>query len=120
VNLINLVFRFCLELNTLIVIGVWGWDTTNTWLRYVLAIGLPLLAATIWGVFNVPEDPSRSGRAPVVVPGVVRLMIEILFFATGAWAFYAIGLRSIGQVFIGLVIVHYVLSYNRLKWLIRQ
>jgi hypothetical protein len=59
---INLALRFLLELAALYFIGRWGWVQYDGIWRYILAIGLPLVAATIWGVFRVPDD----GGAPVV------------------------------------------------------
>jgi hypothetical protein len=118
--LLNLVFRFCLEMASLIAVGMWGWHPTDGWLRYVLAIGLPLILSTIWGVFNVPGDPSRSGNAPVVVPGILRLFIELIFFACGAYAFLSLGYQAIGGTFIILVILHYLASFNRISWLLKR
>ena len=79
-NPINLAVRFLLEIFSLAVIGVWGWKQSDSWEKYVLAIGLPVIAAVIWGTFAVANDPSRSGNAPVPVSGIVRLGIEFLFF----------------------------------------
>ncbi|WP_280456932.1 DUF2568 domain-containing protein, partial [Nocardia carnea] len=39
--------------------------------RWLLVVLLPVVAAAAWGVFAVPDDPSRSGAAPVAVPGPV-------------------------------------------------
>jgi hypothetical protein len=49
---------------------------------------IPLLAATAWGVFNVKGDPSRSGKAPVPVPGIVRLLLELAFFGSATLALF--------------------------------
>lgn len=119
-HLLNLVVRFCLEMTALVGVGMWGWRQSDGWMRYVLAIGLPLIFSTIWGVFNVPEDPSRSGSAPVVVPGIVRLVIEIAFFACGAYAFFAIEKTTVAGVFVVLVVMHYLVSFNRIIWLLER
>ena len=87
-NPINLAVRFLLEIFSLAVIGIWGWKQSDNWERYVLAIGLPVIAAVIWGTFAVANDPSRSGNAPVPVSGIVRLCIEFLFFGFATWALY--------------------------------
>jgi hypothetical protein len=119
-HLLNLVFRFCLEMTSLIAIGMWGWHQADGWLRYVFAIGLPLIFSTIWGVFNVPNDPSRSGNAPVVVQGIVRLIIELMFFACGGYAFLSLGYTAIGGTFIVLIVLHYLVSINRITWLLNN
>ena len=86
----------------------------------MLAIGLPVAAAVIWGTFAVPNDPSRSGRAPVPVPGVVRLGIELATFGFGAWALYDTGSTTLSLIFAAIVVVHYLASYDRVAWLFRQ
>jgi hypothetical protein len=116
---INLAVRFILELAAWGAMGYWGWTRAEGTLRFVLAIGLPVAAAAIWGTFAVPNDPSRSGRAPVPVPGVVRLGIELATFGFGAWALYDTGSTTLSLIFAAIVVVHYLVSYDRVAWLIR-
>ena len=85
---INLFIRFLLEVIALILMGYWGWRQSDGWLQFILAIALPIIATVIWGIFNVPDDPSRSGKAPIVVHGLLRLAIELSFFAFATWAIY--------------------------------
>jgi hypothetical protein len=66
-NALNLAVRFLLELAALYAFGRWGWNQRADFMRYVLMIGLPLIAATLWGVFRVPGDASANGNAPVAV-----------------------------------------------------
>jgi hypothetical protein len=117
---INLALRFLLELSAWGAMGYWGWTQGQGGLRFVLAIGLPVLAAALWATFAVPGDPSRSGRAPVPVPGLLRLALELATFAVGAWALYDAGHALLSLVFGGIVVVHYLVSYDRIQWLIRQ
>ena len=76
----NLILRFLLEIIALISLGIWSWKQSESWFRLVLAIGIPIIAAIIWGIFAVPNDPSRSGAAPVVTAGFIRLIIEFGIF----------------------------------------
>lgn len=117
---INLALRLVLEIAGLVVIAYWGWSQHDGWLRFVLAIGLPLLAAILWGTFAVPEDPSRSGKAPVPVPGTVRLALELAFFAFAAWALYDAGNTTLGLILAAIVVIHYAFSYDRIAWLLKQ
>jgi hypothetical protein len=51
---INLAIRFLLELVALLAMGIWDWQQREGWLRLVLAVGIPLTAALLWGIFAVP------------------------------------------------------------------
>lgn len=117
-NPINLVFRFILEMAALAGMAYWGWSQNAGLARFAWAIGLPLAAAILWGTFAVPADPSRSGKAPVPVPGAVRLLLELVVFGAGAWAWYAAGITWLGTGMALAVVLHYVLSYDRVIWLL--
>jgi hypothetical protein len=116
----NLVVRFILELTALFSMGLWAWKQHDGFLRFILAIGIPVIAAAIWGIFAVPNDPSRSGSVPVPVPGIVRLVFELAFFAFAAWALLDAGYNRISLVFLIVAIIHYCLSYDRISWLVKQ
>lgn len=117
---INLTIRFLLEIIALISIGTWGWNKTDGFYRYILAIGLPVLIAVIWGIFAVPNDPSRSGQTVVVTSGIIRLGIEFSIFAIATLAIFNIGQQKISYAFALIVIIHYVVSYDRVLWLLEN
>ena len=119
-NPINLAFRFLLEIAGLVALGFWGWNQTEGILRFVLALGIPLIAAVLWGTFAVPDDPSRSGKAPVPVPGIVRLLLELAFFGIATWSILDYGATTVGWVYGIVVLAHYLISYDRVLWLIRR
>jgi hypothetical protein len=116
-NPINLTLRFLLELAALYAMGYWAWTQNDRLLRIVLTIGLPLFAATMWGVFRVPGDPKD---APVAIEGWLRLILEAVFFG-GAIALLVLAGRSTAAlIFAVLVIGHYITSYDRIQWLLSQ
>ena len=117
---INLAVRFLLEIAALLSMGFWGYQQSDSWLRFVMAIGLPLIAAVIWGTFAVPDDPSRSVKAPVPVPGILRLVIEIAIFGFGAWALCNLEYTLLSLILGVTVIIHYIVSYDRIGWLIKK
>ncbi len=117
---INLALRFLLEMIGLVALGVWGWGQGEGLFRFVLGLGLPVLAAVLWGTFAVPEDPSRSGKAPVQVSGVVRLLLEFGFFAAATAALFFVGGPLVALIFGLIVLLHYAISYDRILWLVRQ
>ncbi len=114
----NLALRFGIEVACLVALGAAGWRLTDdTAQRTVLAITLPLIAVVAWTVFNVPGDTSRSGAAPVVVPGAIRLAVELAVIGGGVVALAA--WRPTVAAALGVVtIVHYVASIERLQWLL--
>ena len=117
---LNLAVRFLLELSALSALGLWGWRHGDGVWRFVIAAAIPLIAAALWGTFAVPGDPSRSGSAPVPVAGLLRLALEIGFFASATWALYDLKYAVLTAVFGAAVVIHYLLSYDRVSWLISQ
>jgi hypothetical protein len=118
-NPLNLVVRFLLEILALVALGAWAKAQFPGALGFVLMILVPLLAATIWGIFNVKGDPSRSGAAPVPVPGIIRLLIELAFFGFAAWALFTLN-PTYAWIFGAVTLAHYLLSYDRIIWLLKR
>ncbi len=113
----NLAFRFVLEISALVAIGVGVYAIASGPLAWVPAITLPVVAAVMWGRFNVPGDKSRSGQAPVAVPGSVRLMIELAIFGIAVVALSFASPVAAG-VLGAAVAIHYLLSLGRIRWLV--
>jgi hypothetical protein len=111
-----LLVRFLLELGALLALGYWGWTQHAGVMRVLLALGVPLVAAAAWGTFRVPGYP---GKAPVAVPGPVRLLLEAAFFAGAVWALYAAQRPQRGLVFGVIVVLHYLASYDYVLKLLR-
>lgn len=115
---VNLGLRFALEIAALLALGAWGSRQGEGVFSIVLALGVPVVAAALWGIFNVPNDPSRSGKSPVPVPGVVRLLYEVVFFGFATWALFSMGSATLSLAFGVVAIIHYILSYDRVQWLV--
>jgi hypothetical protein len=118
---LNLALRFCLELALIYSLGLWGSTRSDHGLlRIVGAVSLPLIAALVWGVFAVPDDPSRSGDAPVAIPGALRLVLELGLFASAVAALHASHAQRFALALAVLTLVHYALSLDRIAWLLRR
>ncbi|MGD8791110.1 MAG: YrdB family protein [Anaerolineae bacterium] len=117
---LNLAVRFLLEIAALVAIGYWGFYEHTGMLKFALGIGLPLFAAAVWATFRVPGDRSASGNAPVAVPGLVRLLLELALFALAAWALYDAGRTVLALLLSSVTMVHYIVSYDRIAWLVQR
>ncbi|MCA9951315.1 MAG: YrdB family protein [Anaerolineales bacterium] len=117
---LNLALRFLLEIAAYLAMAYWGWTQNTGIMRVVWTIGLPFFWMILWAIFAVPNDPSRSGKAPVPVPGFARLVLEAAYFASATWAINASGFNLGAIIFAVVVVTHYLLSYDRIRWLLRQ
>ena len=99
----NLALRFLLELCALVALGYWGFATASgAMAKVALGIGAPLVAAVVWGVFVAP-------RAPVGLPGVVVLLLQVLVFGSAAAGLVATGHRTLALVFAVVVVINSIL-----------
>lgn len=73
-------------------------------LGWVLGIGLPVLAATLWGILLAPKS-SRQVRDPA------RLGMEVLIFGGAVAALVGAGKESLAAVLGGLVALHLALTF---------
>ena len=117
----QLALRFGLEVGALVALGDWAFHAAGAGPKGWLAgLGLPALAATAWATFAVPGDRSRSGRAPVPVPGWLRLTLELGLFAAAGAALGARHHTTALLVFLVALGVHHLVSPARHLWLLRQ
>ena len=114
----NLALRFGLEVAALIALGAASWTTSSGPTRWAAVVIVPAVAVASWGLFNIADDPSRSGQAPVEVAGWLRLAIELAVLGGAAAALALTGrpLVALGLAF--LIVVHYAASWRRIQWLL--
>lgn len=117
---LNLAIRFLLEMTALVSSGVWAYGLDDSFMGIVYAVLTVLLLMILWGVFNVPNDPSRSGKAPMVVKGWLRLLIEFAIFSFGIWTMNQVCEALYSCIFGGLIVLHYLVSYERIIWLLKR
>lgn len=115
----NLALRFGLELAALTGLAAAAWRLGSGPTRWVGVVVVPIAAAIVWGVFNVLNDPSRSGAAPVEVNGWARLALELAILGGGAAAVAFVARPELGLA-LGLAILgHYLASLDRVEWLVQ-
>jgi hypothetical protein len=106
---VQLALRFVLEVCALAALGYSGWHIARpVWLRLLVAVALPLVAAIVWGRWVAPKashpvsDPLRLipewvvfGGAAVALAVIDHLLLAaLLAVAAGAnrFALYKLGL----------------------------
>lgn len=96
----NEVLAFLLEIIALLILADWGWhrgEATGT--RLLQAIGAPLLAAVLWGLFAAP-------RARFKIPLAGQVAVKIVVFGWATWALFDLDLPVLGLLFALVVIVN--------------
>lgn len=89
----NLALRFLLEVGALAGLAYWGWQTgTILATRVLLGIGVPLIAAAMWGRFIAPKAPRR-------LEDPVRAGLEIMVFGAATVALVSAGAAMTGAIF---------------------
>jgi hypothetical protein len=98
--LANEALAFLLELVALAALGYWGFHVGHgTAARLALAIGAPLLAAVVWGLFAAP-------RATFKVPTAGVVAVKVLVFGSATAAFFGTGHPVLGIVFAIVVVAN--------------
>jgi hypothetical protein len=116
-----LAFRFLLELGLLAGLGYWGWHLGNGGAAgAALAVVFPLVAAVLWAVFRVPNDPSANPRAIVPVHGWLRLAMEVALIGLAAYGVWTSGSRAAAETLLTAAVIQYAVTWERIVWLLRS
>lgn len=114
---LNLLLRFGLELVLVGIYAYWSWHSFDGFQKYLFSLLIPLAGMLLWGIFKVPGDP---GKAIVAIPGWVRLLLEILLFVLGFWMLRSLQLFKAANLFATISILHYLISWERIRWLLES
>ncbi|MDQ4044857.1 MAG: hypothetical protein M3173_05345 [Chloroflexota bacterium] len=68
----------------------------------------------------VPNDPARNPISVIVVPGWVRLLIELVIFGVAVWSLLVFVSRAASESFLTAAGVVYIVAWDRTCWLLRQ
>ena len=117
----QLALRFVLEIGALAAISVWAWHAAGHGaMGWAAAVAAFLAVAAAGGTFAVPDDPSRSGKAPVAVSGWLRMALELAVFFGGAAAMASLHAWRWFDPFIAGLVVHHVGTRARIQWLLQK
>ncbi|GAA3080441.1 hypothetical protein JOF29_004820 [Kribbella aluminosa] len=101
----NLLLAFLVEILALGVFARWGWDTGGTTVtRVLLAVGLPLVAAVLWGLFAAPT--AARGQVP-------RWIVKVLVFGLAGAALWSMGHPLLGIVFVVVVAANLAIIHTQ-------
>ncbi len=83
----------------------WGFQTgQSTIVKIGLGIGIPLLAAVIWGLFMAPNSSMR-------LHGAAYLALKLLLFGLAVAALITTGNDALGIVLGVVVVINTILLY---------
>ncbi|GAB4021240.1 YrdB family protein [Spirosoma koreense] len=89
----NQVLYFLVELSMFSSLGYLGFRSDlPVWGKYLAGIGLPLLAATLWGIFAAPRSAYRLDTP-------YRAVFALLLFGLTALLLYRTGYPRLGITF---------------------
>ena len=90
----NLALAFAVELAMLAGFAVAGWAATPIlWLRIMLAVALPALAATVWAVWAAPRARKRRLKP------VPLLLFKLVAFGAAMLAWWLAGHELLAAIF---------------------
>lgn len=117
---VNLGFRFILEIAAVSALAFWGW-AWGGWYRWPLAIAIAVTAMAVWAIFRTPGD-GTSGAGLVATAGPLRLALELALFSLAVVALLTAHANDratwFAVILAAAVLVHYVLSWDRIRWLL--
>ena len=99
---LNLALKFLLELAALAAFGLWGASIASGVAAVVLAVGLPVIVAVLWGAFAAPRARRR-------LPLRLRAPFELGVFGLAALALWQAGSATWAAVFAAIAAVNALL-----------
>ncbi len=102
-KLFNIGLRFLLELCILAIFGYWGFKTgNNTFMKFLLSLGGPVLFAVVWGTFLAP-------KSPMCLHEPWLFLLELVVFGLTYWALYSTGKVDLTVTFGSIYILNKIL-----------
>lgn len=107
---INAGLAFFLELAMLASLGYWGfYGDKSTLAKWGLGIGLPILAAIIWGLFLAPRAKYRLGN-------ISGNLLSLLLFLLAATLLYYTQHTFLATIFASIAVLNRVLILLWKQW----
>ncbi|MDQ3870650.1 MAG: YrdB family protein [Chloroflexota bacterium] len=100
----NLALRFLLELGAIVAVAYWGYYTGPGGLRWVLAVGAPVVLIVVWALVIAPG-------AGEPIPQQARALLGSAVLLAAAAALYVVGQTTAALVFAALIVLNTVLMF---------
>jgi Protein of unknown function (DUF2568) len=101
----NLALAFLLEVLMLAAFVFWGFQaSTETLVKILLGVGVPLVVIVIWGMFLAPRSTRR-------LPRILSMVAELVIFGLAALALAAAGRPDLAISFAVVVIINQALLF---------
>ncbi|HSN08612.1 MAG TPA: YrdB family protein [Hanamia sp.] len=105
IKVLNLAAAFFLEIAMIISFGYFGYHYPQAMLmKYLLMIGLPLIAAILWGFLAAPKSKYRLQKLP-------RLIFALTLFGAAIFLLNSTGKTTLAAVFAILVVINQMLLF---------
>jgi hypothetical protein len=101
---LNLAARFLLELAAVAALGWWGYQATDSPVRFVLALAAPALLVVVWARLIAPKADSP-------LPPDVRIVVGSVLLLLASAALWTAGQPTIGLALAAAIIVNTVLLF---------
>jgi hypothetical protein len=102
-NWMWLTVAFLAELAALAALAAWGWSVGgSTATRLLLAVGVPAVAAVLWGLFAAPQA--------VVQVSAAAVLVKVAVFSGAASALLAVGRPGLAVALVAAALLSSVLS----------
>ncbi len=107
---INAGLAFFLELAMLAGFGFWGfYGDKSVFIKWVLGIGLPLIAVVVWGMFLAPNAVYRLN----ITGGAI---LSLILFLLAATALFYTQYRTLAIVFAVTAVIYQALMLIWKQW----
>ena len=107
--MLNLALKFVLELAALAAFGIWGASIADGPAAVLLAIGLPIVVAALWGTLAAPRARHR-------LPLRLRAPFELGVFALASIALWQAGWGVAAAAFAAIAVVNAMLLTALGQW----
>jgi hypothetical protein len=96
---------FLLEIGMLLALSMWGFQNRQSIVeKYVVGIGLPVLAACLWGVLAAPRSAYRLDLP-------FRLLFSLPLFGLAAFLLYRLGHSTMAILFASVSVLSAILEF---------